>query len=131
MTRRLRRDRSERRVLNSKQARKRIEDARKREEQTNNVIHRRKRWRYFQSADGWQFCWSTTPTTYLTKEGETKQVDKPWTSWVMKPIGPGSRSGKAKQWEEVKDLRSRHRYRKDAKQAALHALAKHRRERKL
>ncbi|MGH7487632.1 MAG: hypothetical protein ACREMY_18815 [bacterium] len=71
------------------------------------------RWRYFQRGRGPMFAWATTP------------VEGKFGSFVMKPVGPGSRSGKAEQWDSVLSTVVEHRRRKDAKARALRLFQKH------
>jgi hypothetical protein len=67
---------------------------------------RRHHYHYFESPDQRMFCW----TPWKDQNGNY------WT-WVMKPVGRGSRSGKAKFWKRV-GKRVRSRTRKTAKKRA-------------
>lgn len=71
------------------------------------------RWRYFQRGRGPMFAWATTP------------VEGRFGSFVLKPVGAGSRSGKAERWDSVLSTVVEHRRRKDAKARALRLFRKH------
>lgn len=65
------------------------------------------RFRYFQSANGPMFSWTT------------EKVEGLYASFVHVPVGHGSRSGSAEEWELVEDSISAHALRRDAKARAL------------
>ena len=72
------------------------------------ALGREPRWRYFARGNGPMFYWTTE------RDGTGK-----YQSGVYRPIGKGSRSGKASRWEIDDDAISRHALRKDAKARAL------------
>jgi hypothetical protein len=65
------------------------------------------RFRYFQKRNGPMFSWTT------------EQVEGRYVSFVHVPVGAGSRSGKAREWQMVDDSIAAHHLRKDAKARAL------------
>lgn len=65
------------------------------------------RFRYFQKHKGPMFSWTT------------EKVEGAYGSFVHIPVGKGSRSGKAEEWQLVEDSISAHDLRKDAKARAL------------
>jgi hypothetical protein len=65
------------------------------------------RFRYFQKGRGAMFCWTT------------ERVEGMYGSLVLRPVGAGSRSGKAEEWVCDEDSISSHKLRKDAKARAL------------
>ena len=73
------------------------------------------RWNYFQKGNGPMFVWTVEP--FRTMYGSS--ADGKYESVVYRPIGPGSRSGKARRWERDETSASLHALRKDAKARAL------------
>jgi hypothetical protein len=71
-------------------------------------------YRYFMGANGSMYCWTTE------RADQTDDDEKGWyASFIYRSYGPGSRSGKAKQWKPDMKTMRRHRKRKDAKARAL------------
>jgi len=75
------------------------------------------RWRYFQSKNGPLFVWTVEPFNLIYFKDDVAQGK--YESVVYVPIGPGSRSGKAKRWVRDESTASLHALRKDAKARAL------------
>lgn len=67
---------------------------------------RKYQYRYFESPDHRMFCW----TPWKDQKGN-------YFTWVMKPVGKGSKSGKPRMWKQV-GKRVRSRTRKTAKARA-------------
>ena len=65
------------------------------------------RFRYFQKRNGPMFSWTV------------EKVEGRYASFVHIPVGSGSRSGKAENWELVEESIRDHALRKDAKARAL------------
>lgn len=65
------------------------------------------RFRYFQKRNGPMFSWTT------------EKFEGYYASFVHNPVGPGARSGKAREWVMDDDSISAHKLRKDAKARAL------------
>lgn len=55
-------------------------------------------YRYFESSDGWQFCY----TCWKDENGD-------YWSWVYKPVGKGARSGDPERFKMIKLLSARKR----------------------
>src|SRR5262245_51583445 len=72
------------------------------------------RWTYWQDGRGPMFVYNTE--RIRTRFG--RAPDAKFESAVFVPVGPGSRSGKAKQWKELAGSRSAHELRRDAKDRA-------------
>lgn len=75
---------------------------------TASVLGREPRYRYFQRGNGPMFFWT------VERAGDGR-----YHSGVYRPVGPGSRSGKATRWKMDDDEYARHALRKDAKARAL------------
>jgi hypothetical protein len=75
------------------------------------------RYRYFQRGNGPMFFWTVEP---VNANGKRR-----YQSGVYKPVGKGSRSGKAAVWEIDRDTTSAHKLRKDAKERALRLCLEH------
>jgi hypothetical protein len=76
-------------------------------------IGREPRYRYFQPKPrGPWFGWYTESPTEGARAGM-------YASFVYRPVGKGSRSGKATRWEYVQEAESWHALRKDARARAL------------
>jgi hypothetical protein len=73
------------------------------------------RWAYWQKSNGPMFVYNTER---LHLRDESDPAHGQFESCVFIPVGPGSRSGKAKEWKELKNSRSAHVLRKDAKSRA-------------
>ena len=65
------------------------------------------RFRYFQKRNGPMFGWTT------------ERFEDRYASFVHVPVGPGSRSGKAEEWQLDEDSIAAHELRRDAKARAL------------
>lgn len=92
------------------------------------------RYRYFQRANGALYCWTVEPdflddcpscsgVGYDCQEcdgsGKDHRPGRGWYySFIYRPVGPGSRSGNARQWAFNANSVARHRKRKDAKARA-------------
>jgi len=75
------------------------------------------RWRFFQSKNGPLFIWTVEPFHF--RYGKDDMAEGKYESVVFVPIGPGSRSGKARRWVRDESTASLHALRKDAKARAL------------
>lgn len=79
---------------------------------------REPRYRYFQAGAGPMFGWYVEAPT----EGQRAGL---YASFAYRPVGPGSRSGKATRWEYVDEAESWHRLRRDARARALRLYREH------
>lgn len=75
---------------------------------------REPRWRFFQTPDGYRFFWTTEKY-----EDDAHWMAGKYVSGVYKPVGKGSRSGKASRLELIESKCVGHKTRRAAKARAL------------
>ena len=85
-------------------------------ERIRRLMPQEARSRYFQKQNGPMFMWTVEPF-YL--HDQTDKAHGKYESVVYRPVGPGSRSGKAKAWKRDESTATLHVLRKDAKARAL------------
>lgn len=69
------------------------------------MLTREPAYRYFESSDGWRFCWTTE-----------RMDNGKFVAFAYKPVGPGARSGNPQSWELTYERP--YNRRKDAKERA-------------
>src|SRR5262245_6184570 len=105
---------------------------------TNEAMNRRLRqmmgepisYRYFRGANGAHYCWTTEKLPHAEDYGpfsslggvDTDRFADRYVSFVYRPFGKGSRSGKPRQWRLDEESISGASLRKDAKARALRLL---------
>lgn len=73
------------------------------------LFPRQPSYRYFTDNRGWRYCWTTEP-----------MGDGKYTAFVYKPVGKGSRSGKARSFKLTREVRFRTRKAAKARASKWH-----------